>query len=464
MPQTVPLTARFVSDATSGRLVSGDPDRVFTGVSTDSRTLPAGTLFIALAGERFDGHAFSRDAVAAGAGGLLVSKAPEGTPVDAAVIVVADTLTALQQLARTVRERSGTIVIAITGSAGKTTTKEITAALLGLRYRVFRNRGNLNNHIGLPLSLLELADGPDLAVVELGMNHEGEIRALVDIARPDIRVWTNVGDAHIGYFGTREAVARAKAEVLDGAGPATLVIANADDPFVMTHVRRSGLRTLTFGESSGADIRAVDIGDHGFDGVRAAVTTPKGALDLHVPLPGRMHLSNTLAAVAAAIHFEVPLDAIAARVATLAPVARRGSSVTTATGVRVIDDSYNASPAAVQASLRAFGATRVTGRRVAVLGEMLELGDHAFALHEECGATAAGIVDLVVAVGGPAADGIVTGALGAGMSPSAVLRAGDSASAVGLLAPLLSAGDAVLVKGSRGTRVDIVADRLQAAS
>jgi UDP-N-acetylmuramoyl-tripeptide--D-alanyl-D-alanine ligase len=418
-------------------------------------------LFVALTGDRFDGHAFSRDAVAAGATGLVVSAMPGGEPIDATVFVVDDTLKALQALSHVVRERSGATVVAITGSAGKTTTKEITAALLELRYRVFRNRGNLNNHIGLPLSLLELRKGPEMAVVELGMNHAGEIRTLVDIAQPDVRMWTNVGDAHIGHFGSREAVARAKAEILEGATAGTLVVVNADDPLVMSHTRGTPARVLTFGESRNADVRATAIEDRGFDGVTAHIETPAGAVDLTAPLPGRMHLSNVLAAVAVATHFDIPLEAVRDRVATLAPVARRGLSAVSPRGVKVIDDSYNASPAAVQASLAALRATPTAGRRVAVLGEMLELGEHAFALHEACGAAAARAADLLVAVGGPAAEGLVTGALDAGMSPSAVLRAGDSQSAAGLLVPLVSIGDIVLVKGSRGTRTDVIADRLR---
>ena len=197
------LTAGMVADATGGRLAAGSVDRVFHTVSTDSRAIDAGALFIALRGDRFDGHAFVADAVRQGAAGVLVASAPPASN-GSAVIVVADTLVALQDLARAVRRASGAQVVAITGSAGKTTTKEVTAEFLSAKYRVFRNQGNLNNHIGLPLSLLELRHRPEIAVVELGMNHPGEIRTLVRIAEPDVRVWTNVGDAHIGFFGTRE--------------------------------------------------------------------------------------------------------------------------------------------------------------------------------------------------------------------------------------------------------------------
>jgi len=459
----VPLSARLVCEAAGGHVVAGDPDRTFVAVSTDTRTIGDGALFIALQGERFDGHAFVGAAVSGGATGVVVSS----MPVDAAgatVIVVADTLVALQQLARTIRRRAGTTVIAITGSAGKTTTKEVTADLLGLCYRVFRNRGNLNNHIGLPLSLVELRHGPDLAVVELGMNHAGEIRTLVGLAEPDVRVWTNVGDAHIGHFGSREEVARAKAEVLELATAETLVVANADDPLVMAHVEGFVGRRLTFGESAHASVRATEVSDRGFDGVSAVVVTPAGPVALSVPLPGRAHLMNVLAAIAVAVHFDVPLDAIANRVATLRPVARRGLSVVSPRGIRVVDDSYNASPAAVQAALRALAATPTTGRRVAVLGEMLELGSETIASHAACGRTAATCVQQLIVVGGPAAEALAAAAIDAGLPAAAVHRVADSAEAAALAPSIVESGDLVLVKGSRGVRTDLVADRLGAAA
>jgi UDP-N-acetylmuramoyl-tripeptide--D-alanyl-D-alanine ligase len=458
---TVALTPELVAEATGGRFASARAlGPAFTGVSTDTRTLAPGALFVALRGERFDGHAFVGEALARGARGILVEHPPEGHP-DATVIVVGDTLTALQALAREVRWRSHARVVAITGSAGKTTTKEVTANLLARRWTVFRNRGNLNNHIGLPLSLIELCAGPQVAVVELGMNHAGEIRTLVDIARPDIRVWTNVGDAHIGYFGSRDAIAEAKAEILEAAVPETLVVANADDPLVMRHVARYAGQRMLFGEGAAADVRATEVRDAGFDGTSATVTSRGASLRLHVPLPGRVHLSNVLAGVAVALALEVPPDAIEDEVRQLRPVRRRGASARLPRGGRLVDDSYNASPAAVQAALAAMARTPVQGRRIAVLGEMLELGDRAFELHEQCGlAAAAAGVDYLVVIGGNAADGLVAGALTGGMSRASIHREADSAAAAALVAGLVQPDDLVLVKGSRGTRTDLVADRL----
>jgi UDP-N-acetylmuramoyl-tripeptide--D-alanyl-D-alanine ligase len=454
------LTAELVADAGGGRLVAGSPDRVCHSVSIDTRTLEPGALFIALRGERFDGHDFVDEALRQGAAAVLVSRPPD-RPDSAAVIVVDDTLRALHDLARAVRRRSGTQVVAITGSAGKTTTKEITAAFLSARYRVFRNHGNLNNHIGLPLSLLELRHAPEIAVVELGMNHPGEIRTLIGIAEPDVRVWTNVGDAHIGYFGSRDAVARAKAEVLEGATDATRLVANADDPLVMAHARGFPGRVITFGERQGADVRATDVVDRGVDGTECVVDTSAGRLAIAVSLPGRAQLQNVLAAVAVALEFGVPPAAIEARAGDLAPVRRRGAVTTLGSGVRVVDDSYNASPAAVRSMLLALAATRTTGRRIAVLGEMLELGDQARALHEECGAIAAGAsIDELVAVGGAAAEGFVAGAVAAGLPAGRAHRYASSADAADAVARLVRPGDLVLIKGSRGTRTDVIVDRL----
>lgn len=454
------LTAGLVAGTSGGRLVSGPIERAFDSVSIDSRTLAPGALFIALRGERFDGHRFVDAAVAAGAAGVLVE-----TPVDVApavaVVQVADTLAALHAMARETRRRSGARVVAITGSTGKTSTKEMTAELLAARGSVFRNAGNLNNHIGLPLSLLELRHAPAAAVVELGMNHAGEIRTLVGIAAPDVRVWTNVGDAHFGFFGSRQEIARAKAEILEASQASDVLVANADDDLVMAETRAWPYRRVLFGEAERADVRASDVVDRGFDGTEAQVSTPAGGLRIAMPLPGRGQLLNALAAVAVAIEFGVDAGEMPARLAAMRPVGRRGLVTPLANGGRLVDDSYNASPVAVEMMIAALAATPAPGRRVAVLGEMLELGDASLAFHHACGVAAgrAG-VDVVVAIGGPAADGYARGAAEAGVDPTGILRFADSATAAEAVAGAMAPGDLVLVKGSRGTRTDIVADRL----
>jgi len=460
------LTAAQAAAAMSGALLAGPASAALSGFSIDSRTLRPGDVYFAIIGQRLDGHRFVREAVLGGASGLVVSD-PASVPPDlhpgVIVMRVDDTTRALQRLARFIRRASGARVVAITGSAGKTTTKEMTADLLGTRYRVFRNHGNFNNHIGLPLSLLELRHGPEVAVVELGMNHPGEIRVLVDLAGPDVRVWTMVAEVHSAYFPSLEAIADAKAEILDGALPGSIVVANAADPLVMARVRSAPARVLTFGIEVDADVSAADVVDRGLAGTRATVATPWGTTVLNVPLVGRGHLANALAAMAVAGHYGVPLEVMTERMATQRPASRRGEVWRLASGVVLVDDSYNSNPRALQRTLEAVAAERGCRRRLAVLGEMLELGEQALGLHEACGRAAAqaGLSHLTT-VGGAAARAMAAAAIAAGMPPAAVVHVETSDEAADLVVRLLREGDLLLVKGSRGIRTDIVADRVRA--
>lgn len=463
-PVVIALTAGFVAEATGGRLVHGDPSRVFASVSTDSRSLSGESgkdaLFVALKGPNFDGEAFVPQLVNSGVGGVLTTSAvPDGS--SAAVIRVDDTLVALQMMARAVRRASHAKVIAITGSAGKTTTKEMTADLLATRFNVFRNAGNLNNHIGLPLSLLELRHGAEIAVVELGMNHADEIRALVAISEPDVRMWINVGDAHIGHFGSRDAIAAAKGEILESATASTLLVANADDQLIAPRIAEFSGRTITFGQSANASVRATNLVDRGFDGTTADVTFDGGQpVPLSVPLPGRANLMNALAAAAVAADCGVSLDEIKAGLAKMRAVARRGEVIALGNGARLVDDSYNASPEAMQLALGSLKATPAT-RRVAVIGEMRELGTLSHSLHFECGVAAEAAADLLIAIGGVDADAVADGAAQAGLAGKCILRFADSTAAAEALPSIVRSGDLILIKGSRGTRTDIVADRLK---
>ena len=422
-------------------------------------------MFVAIRGDRFDGNAYVAEAVGKGAVGALVSDASltttaalAGTP----LVVVPETIAALQRLASRVRRESGSAVVAVTGSAGKSTTKEIIAEFLAARYTVFRNRGNLNNHIGLPLSLLELRTKPDIGVLELGMNHFGEIRALVKIAEPDVRVWTNVGPAHLEFFGTVEAIAEAKAEILEGADKDALLVANADDDLVMRHAGTFAGRVRTFGVERPADVRALAVRDLGIDGTAAIVRTPIGETEIRTPLPGTANLSNVLAATAVAIRFDVPLGDIVERAARLKPVARRGQ-VIRAGGVTIVDDSYNSNPRALSRALAMLAGETRFARRVAVVGEMLELGTTSAELHRIAGEEIARAdVGELVAVGGANARALAEGARHAGMPASRVHYVENSTAAADLAATLIQPGDLVLVKGSRGVRTEVVVDRLKA--
>ena len=456
------LTAADVATAAGGHVVSGDPSTPVVGVSIDSRTLAPGDFFIAIRGERFDGHAFVADVLAKGAAGVVVEKAGRGGGT-AAIIEVTETTRALQDLARFVRRQSGARIVAITGSAGKTTTKEICAEMLSAKYRVFRNKGNLNNHIGLPLSLLELRSGPEVAVVELGMNHPGEISTLVGIAQPEVRVWTNVGDAHIGFFASADAIADAKGELLEQARPGDVLVANADDPRVMARARAFAGRLVTFGIEAPADVWARTVEMRGLEGTRATVQTPAGEFQLQTPLLGMGNLANVLAATAVAVTLDVPLQAIADRAASLRAAHHRGELLRLPGGITLIDDSYNSSPTALKQSLGTVGAATGSARKIAILGEMLELGDHATRLHQECGrAAAAAGLDFLIAVGGDAARELSAAAVAAGLPSAHATHVPTKREALDLAVQRVRPGDLVLVKGSRGIGLDAVVERLKA--
>jgi UDP-N-acetylmuramoyl-tripeptide--D-alanyl-D-alanine ligase len=459
------LDIGWIATVVGGRLTGGDPERAVGRVVIDSRVVERGDLFVAIRGPRFDGHDFVPDVLARGAAAVIVGAgarrgADEGVQ-EASVIEVADTVVALQGLARAVRREAGARVVAITGSAGKTTTKDAIAALLAARFRVVKNAGNLNNHIGLPLSLMALRTRPDVAVMELGMNHRGEISTLVSIAEPDVRVWTNVGDAHLGFFGSPDEIADAKAEILERADAGTLLVCNADDGRVMARAAGFPGRTVTFGVAASASVRASDVEDLGLDGMRARVVTARGERAIETRLLGRGNLSNVLAAIAVALEFGVPLDDAVASTAVLRPSDRRGVVRTLRDGIRIVDDSYNSSPSALRQALDVLGHDRRARRRIAVLGEMLELGDHAIPLHRESGrrAAAAGLSRLFT-VGGAPARALAGAAVSAGMPESAVAAFDTSQEATHAVVSSIEPGDLVLVKGSRGTRTDIIADAI----
>jgi UDP-N-acetylmuramoyl-tripeptide--D-alanyl-D-alanine ligase len=459
------LTLGWVAEATGGRIRSGDRGEAIGDVVSDTRTLRPGDFFVALRGLRFDAHDFVAEAFRNGAGGAIVERGYAGSaqPTGGGVIEVDDTTKALQDLAHAVRKASGTRVIAITGSAGKTTTKEAIAEVLSERFRVVKNKGNLNNHIGLPLSLLQLRERPEVAVMELGMNHVGEISTLVAMAEPQTRVWTNVGDAHIGFFPSADALADAKAEILERASSDDVLVCNADDARVMARVGAFAGRTLTFGTSDRATVRVGDVEDLGIDGMRARMVTPAGERQVRTPLIGRGNLANVLAATAVALEFGIPLDDIVGATARLEAADRRGTIRRLRGGTVLIDDSYNSSPSALAAALDVVAGETRASRKVAVLGEMLELGEHSLALHRRSGrmAAAAGL-GLLFAIGGEPARALADAAIEAGMPVSAVRHINESGPAARDIAAAVRPGDLVLVKGSRGIRVDIVADAVAA--
>lgn len=465
-PGPLVLHAGELAAAAGGRLAAGCSRARVDGFVIDSRRVGPGDMFVAIRGTRLDGHRFVAEAIRRGAAGVVVSDAWSAEPGGAGpeapfVIRVPDTTRSLQRIATFVRRRSGARVVAITGSVGKTTTKELVAALLAGSYRVLRSEGNLNNHIGLPLSLLELRHDPEVAVVELAMNHAGEISTLVAIAEPDIRVWTNVAEVHSAFFESIEGIADAKAEIMDGADSASQLVANAGDPRVMARAAAFPGRVTTFGVDTDADVEATAVQARGLRGMAATIRTPAGSVPVRTRLLGYGQMANVTAAVAVAQLFAVPLDELAERIAACPPQPRRGQ-VVELDGVTIVDDTYNSSPTALRAALDAAGRETGYARRVAILGEMLELGARSAALHEACGRAAADAgFDVVVAVGGQAARALADGARAGGLPATAVSTFASGEETAGHAPGIVRDGDLILVKGSRGIGLDRVVDRLR---
>ncbi|HYO42045.1 MAG TPA: UDP-N-acetylmuramoyl-tripeptide--D-alanyl-D-alanine ligase [Candidatus Limnocylindrales bacterium] len=466
------LTADDLLAACGGVLVHRS-DRVIRGGAVDSRLVTPGCLFVALPGERTDGHRYLRAATGAGAAALLVSRDPDeavGEPPheglgDVTVIRVPDTLRALHAIAAAWRARFSPLVVGITGSIAKTSTKEAVAGVLATRFTVLRTEGNQNNEVGLPLTVLRLGPEHGAAVLEMGMYVGGEIRDLASIGRPSIGIVTAVQPVHLSRIGTIEAIEDAKAELVEALPPADeggVAILNLDDPRVARMASRTRARLLTYGFDEGADVTADRVVSQGFAGMQFRLRTPAREVDAAIPSLGRLAVHNALAATAAGLAAGLGLDEILAGLAVTLTAPHR-SVVTPIRGRMFVDDAYNASPASMLAALDLLGG--LPGRHVAVLGEMRELGDAHDSGHRIVGAAAASL-DLLVVVDGAAgggAEGIAQGARDAGLPVDRIVIAGDVADAVEKLRTATAPGDVVLVKASRGVELERVVDGLAEA-
>ena len=441
----------------------------FAEVVIDSRQVVPGALFVALPGEHTDGHEFVADAVARGAAGALVHRDldlnPRPTVVDArhkidatlltqvappVLIRVEETLPALQTIAGHWRARHAVKTIGVTGSVGKTTTKESIAAVLSQRYETLKSEGNLNNEIGLPLTLLRLEPRHQRAVLEMGMYAQGEIAALAALARPSIGVVTNVGPSHLSRLGSLEAVADAKAELVEALPADGVAILNADDPFVRAMAERTAATVFTYGLDHSADLWADHVESLGLDGISFWLHYAGEALFVKVPLLGRHSVHTALAAAAVGLvdglTWQEILDGLQDPKGQLRLVVVPGINDST-----LLDDTYNASPASMLAALNLLAD--LNGRKIAVLGDMLELGDFEAEGHEKVGVRAAAVVDHLVAVG-RLGRSIGEAALQAGLSEAQVHFAADNAAAIEILRRIIEPGDMVLVKGSRALQME----------
>ncbi len=504
-------TVQQVADALGVAAPAGvDAVAGVAGVSIDSRTVGAGELFIAIHGARHDGHAYVAEALGRGAVAAVVARAhvvdyPE--PIRKKLIAVDDTLAALQRLGWSARNEwralgGGRRLAGVTGSTGKTTTKEILAALLGARCRVLKNEGNLNNEYGVPLTLLRLEEEHDAAVIELGMSHRGEIAQLAKLCEPEVGVVTCVAPVHLEFFASLEEIAEAKRELIEnlaGAGKAgeilrfaqddktkdaglpekivgtqkpqkpgatnaqvPVAVLNADDARVMRFADGFRGRVLTFGFSASADFRAENIEDRGAEGSAFDLVALKERARLELPLVGRHNVMNALAALAAASVWGVSAKEARKVFATLKPAAMRGEVLKFQDGFTVINDCYNSNPVALASMLGLLASTSGYRRRILAAGEMLELGAESARLHREAGAlTASKGIDWIFGVQGMAEE-IVRGAEAAGQPSSRARFFSNAEEAAAFLRDFVECGDVVLVKGSRGVKMERIVEAISA--
>jgi len=444
------------AEAMHGAVLFGDPSAEWSGIALDSRAIRGGEIFFALAGEQADGHRFVGSALAAGAAGAVVERLPEGLEGDRGVLIqVPDVYNALHDLTRWARNRAPEHLVGITGSAGKTTTKDLLATMLAAKFRVAPSPGNFNNLYGFPLALLGIPGDTEWMVAEMGMSTPGELGGVSRLGRPDIAIFTNIAPVHLEQLGSVERIVEAKAELLQGLGDDGLVIANADDANVLRIASRHPGRTLSYGLCEAADVRAVELQSVGV-GTRFLLTAPQGQVEIRLPLLGEYNVYNFLAAAACALELRVSPAEVAASVAQISPSKMRGEVYELDGGVTIIDDSYNSNP---EAAIKALDAARkvVAERHWAVLGSMLELGPDSAEYHAEVGVAAAERgYSLVVGVGEDAKH-LTSAASELGVE---TLWFADREAAMAAVQNELRAGDTVLVKGSRGIGLERIVEGL----
>ncbi len=448
----IPCTVREICAAVGGTLLQGEGSALITGVTTDSRAVSAGQLFIPLTGERFDGHAYIGSAMSSGAAGCLTARTPETLLPGKLYVQVADTRLALKALAAWYRSRFTLPVVQITGSAGKTTTKEMVAAVLSRRYDTLKTQANFNNDIGTPLTLLGLAPQHQAAVIETGMNHFGEIRYLGEMVRPDIAVITNVGDAHIENLGnTRQGILRAKCEIFQHLSPDGIAVLNGDDPLLNTVALPQTI--LRCGRGENCNVRVTDVDDRGIEGIACTVTTARASYRLTAASPGSFMIYPMAMAAAIGEALGLTGEEIAAGVAAYVPTGSRMHLIRLPEGRLLIDDCYNANPQAMEEALKLLAVTPAR-RRAAVLGDMGELGELTVSAHRAIGVLTGELhLDSVIAIGEKARDI-------ASAAPNARWYASVD-DAMPVIRAAFTEGTAVLVKASHAMHFENIVKELE---
>ncbi len=458
-------TLDAVLEATRGQLLVQGKKRRFSGISTDTRTLRPGELFVALKGENFDGHQFVDQAMSRGATAVIVAlRQTETVPIQGLqvpVIGVTDTLRAFGDLAEFWRRRHPIPVVAITGSNGKTTTKEMVAAILSRSWKVLKNYGTYNNLVGVPLTLLQLDSAHQAAVVEIGMNQPGEIERLTEIVRPDVGMITNIQPAHLEGLGDLAGIQAAKGALFAGMEATATIVVNRDDPRVTELASTFTGRQVGFSTTSGAaEITLNRVISMDLNGSRFLLKLPDEIVEISLPVLGRHHINNAVAATAVAWGLQLPTSTIGDALANFQPVEKRMEILTLPGNIHLINDSYNANPGSMAAALETLMQVNKKGRGFAILGDMLEMGEETASLHKQVGRKAAKEgVDHLLAMGEQASH-LLAGAAEAGMANDRLTQASDHKEIALKVHSLLAPGDRVLVKGSRGMRMEKVVEIL----
>ena len=444
-----PVTLKQLAAWCGGAVTRGDEELTVEGVTRSSRDVRPGDLYVALQGQRFDGHSFIAEAMRKGArAALSMFPSADGTP----MVLVEDTLTALGDIAAGYRATLPARVFGITGSVGKTTTKEMLAQILSRSMRTCKTQENYNNNIGLPLTILSAPDDCEALVLEMGMNHFGEMSRLTRIAKPDVVIVGNIGTMHIENLGSREGILKAKLEILDGLASDGIAVFNGDEPLLWDLRERETCKLLYYGvENAGVDVRASDI-ENGDEGVSFTVTGLGRTFRVQLPIDGHHNVHNALAAITAALEAGAEPEQIIPALAAFSNTGMRQNTYKKY-GYTIIDDCYNAGPESVEAALRVLSDRRCEGKKIAVLGDMLELGNRASAEHYRVGRIAAGIVDELLCFG-PNGPSTVTGAQTGGMTPRSALAFDSKEELVNTLVYQARPGDMILFKGSRGMQME----------
>jgi UDP-N-acetylmuramoyl-tripeptide--D-alanyl-D-alanine ligase len=456
------INATQITGAVGGKLVAGTGSLFAYGISTDSRKVVANDAFIALKGENYDGHSFTANAVEKGASVLIVDRDIDDMGPGVAVIRVDDTLQALHRLAAWYRGLFNIDFVAVTGSTGKTTTKNMIAQVLSQSFSVLKTQGNLNNQIGLPVTVMQLHDGIDIGVVEMGMNSFGEIQRLMAIVKPRVSVITNIGMSHIEKLGSRENILKAKMEIFEGMAKDPVAVINGDDQLLAGAARKLDMPVVYYGMNSG-DLVASGVELMAEKGIAYTLHADGRSYRVRVPIPGDHNVYNSLAAIAVGRLFGIDYDKILNGLENIGHEKMRLSVSTTADNVKVINDAYNASPDSMRSAL-ALLAQMKGGAKIAVLADMLEMGAYAEEGHRQVGRYAAQSgIDVLIAVG-DSSRFIAEGAAENGMDPDRIYYFKDKSRAITLLNSIVKEKDVVLVKGSRGMRMEEIANRLHERS